>query len=132
MSAVATRTNSAVMMTILLVADPSASGQFYQQLFGLEPVESSPTFVMFALPSGNRLGLWSAQTVQPTPGGSPGASELCVIDQDVDALYASWLDLGVRFAQAPTDMDFGRTFVALDPDGHRLRVFRPMEEEANV
>ena len=27
--------------------------------------------------------------------------------------------------QAPTDLDFGRTFVALDPDGHRLRVFAP-------
>ena len=25
----------------------------------------------------------------------------------------------------PTDMEFGRTFVALDPDGHRLRVFAP-------
>jgi hypothetical protein len=24
--------------------------------------------------------------------------------------------------QAPADMDFGRTFVALDPDNHRLRV----------
>ena len=24
---------------------------------------------------------------------------------------------------APTDMDFGRTFVALDPDNHRLRVY---------
>ena len=26
---------------------------------------------------------------------------------------------------APTAMDFGFTFVALDPDGHRLRVFAP-------
>jgi len=26
-------------------------------------------------------------------------------------------------AQKPVDMDFGHTFVALDPDGHRLRVF---------
>jgi predicted enzyme related to lactoylglutathione lyase len=25
--------------------------------------------------------------------------------------------------QQPTDIDFGRTFVGLDPDGHRLRVF---------
>jgi hypothetical protein len=25
----------------------------------------------------------------------------------------------------PTKMDFGTTFVALDPDGHRLRVFAP-------
>ncbi len=28
-------------------------------------------------------------------------------------------------AQPPTAMDFGLTFVALDPDGHRLRVFAP-------
>jgi hypothetical protein len=26
-------------------------------------------------------------------------------------------------------MDFGRTFVALDPDGHRLRVFAPAPQE---
>ena len=26
-------------------------------------------------------------------------------------------------------MDFGRTFVGLDPDGHRLRVFAPAPEE---
>jgi hypothetical protein len=30
---------------------------------------------------------------------------------------------GLPIAQAPTAMDFGPTFVALDPDGHRLRVF---------
>ncbi len=33
------------------------------------------------------------------------------------------LDRGLTIAQAPSDMDFGRTFVALDPDGHRLRVY---------
>ena len=27
--------------------------------------------------------------------------------------------------QAPTRMDFGLTFTASDPDGHRLRVFSP-------
>jgi hypothetical protein len=27
--------------------------------------------------------------------------------------------------QPPTEMDFGRTFTAADPDGHRLRVFKP-------
>ena len=29
----------------------------------------------------------------------------------------------VRIAQEPTDMDFGRTFVALDADGNRLRFY---------
>ena len=27
--------------------------------------------------------------------------------------------------QEPVQMDFGHTFVASDPDGHRLRVFVP-------
>jgi len=27
--------------------------------------------------------------------------------------------------QEPVQMDFGYTFVATDPDGHRLRVFVP-------
>ena len=29
-------------------------------------------------------------------------------------------------------MDFGRTFVALDPDGHRLRVFAPAPQEQSI
>ena len=32
---------------------------------------------------------------------------------------------GLPIVQKPTAMDFGHTFVALDPDGHRLRVFAP-------
>ena len=30
---------------------------------------------------------------------------------------------GLKILQTPTDLDFGRTFVALDPDNHRLRVY---------
>jgi len=34
-------------------------------------------------------------------------------------------------AQPLTQMDFGYTFVALDPDGHRLRVFAaPGQQES--
>ena len=32
---------------------------------------------------------------------------------------------GLTILQAPMQMDFGTTFVATDPDGHRLRVFVP-------
>jgi predicted enzyme related to lactoylglutathione lyase len=38
---------------------------------------------------------------------------------------ARWQSFGARIAQPPTRMDFGFTGVALDPDGHRLRVFVP-------
>ena len=98
---------------------------------GMPPAEESPTFAMFALPSGTALGLWSSSTIAPPVGVAPGSSELCFVEDDVDAVHASWVARGIPIAQEPTDMDFGRTFVALDPDGHRLRVFRPGPDEAH-
>lgn len=43
----------------------------------------------------------------------------------VDTMYTDWKRRGLEIIQAPTRMSFGATFVALDPDGHRLRVFAP-------
>jgi predicted enzyme related to lactoylglutathione lyase len=73
------------------------------------------------------LGLWTKGGVQPaaTP---PGGGELGFSVADaaaVEALHGEWHKRGLKITQAPTEMDFGRTFVALDPDGHRLRVFAP-------
>lgn len=121
---------SDLALTILLVADPSHSAAFYRDLLGAAPVEQSPTFAMFILPSGAGIGLWSTGTVAPPPASTPGACELCFREENVDAVYTAWVARGIRMAQAPTDMDFGRTFVALDPDDHRLRVFRPAPPSA--
>lgn len=122
---------TSLALVILSVADPRASARFYQDVLGTAPAEESPTFAMFALPSGTGLGLWSRSTIAPPVGVAPGASELCFIEPDVDAVHASWAARGIPIAQEPTDMDFGRTFVALDPDGHRLRVFRPGPDESH-
>ena len=43
---------------------------------------------------------------------------------------ARWQAFGAEIAQPPMQMDFGFTAVALDPDGHRLRVFVPAERQA--
>jgi uncharacterized glyoxalase superfamily protein PhnB len=97
-------------------------------LLGRPPVESSPTFAMFALGSGVMLGLWARDEVKPAAGGAAAASEIALAlgDEDaVHALHADWSARGLKIAQPPTTMDFGRTFVALDPDGHRLRGFAP-------
>ncbi|MEB4632395.1 VOC family protein [Burkholderia contaminans] len=40
-------------------------------------------------------------------------------------LHEAWKALGVPFEQEPMTAVFGLTFVALDPDGHRLRVCTP-------
>jgi catechol 2,3-dioxygenase-like lactoylglutathione lyase family enzyme len=131
MDATAPQSTANLALVILSVADPRASAEFYRGVLGTPPVEESPTFAMFAPSSGTALGLWSSSTIAPPVGAAAGASELCFVEPDVDAVHASWAARGIPIAQEPTDMDFGRTFVALDPDGHRLRVFRPGAEEAH-
>lgn len=113
---------------ILYVDNPTISAEFYTALLGKTPVEMEPTFALFALESGVMLGLWSKHEVEPAAQGQVGSGELAfsVASNDVvDTLYADWCQRRLVIAQQPTDMDFGYTFVALDPDGHRLRVFAP-------
>jgi uncharacterized glyoxalase superfamily protein PhnB len=81
---------------------------------------------MFALDSGVMLGLWSRPTVEPAALATGGGSEVAISVPDQDCLqsmFASWVQRGLTIVQQPVDTDFGHTFVALDPDGHRLRVF---------
>lgn len=116
---------------LLYVTNPATSAQFYAGLFGSEPVEVSPTFVLFVLPSGLALGLWGKTGVEPAPTTSGGGCEIGfkVKGRDaVDATHAEWQAKGATIALPPTELDFGRSFVAVDPDGHRLRVYALTEE----
>lgn len=111
---------------ILYVDQPQRSGAFYGALLGREPVESSATFVLFALDNGFKLGLWSRHTVEPAASAAGGGAEIVfALDTPdaVDAAHADWAGRGLKILQTPTNLDFGRTFVALDPDNHRLRVY---------
>ena len=109
---------------LLFVKNVTISADFYGKLFNLKPVEQAPMFAFFVLGNGVKLGLWSRYTAEPLVMAEPGAAEICFNTDDVDEAYAQWGKFGIAVAQAPTDMDFGRTFVALDPDGHRIRVFK--------
>ena len=111
---------------LLYVTDAPTSARFYATLLGQEPVDTSPTFAMFILPSGLGLGLWSKTGVEPAPVAAGGGCDIGfkVDTADlVDATHADWRDKGATIVLPPTDLDFGRTFVAADPDGHRLRVY---------
>ncbi len=113
--------------TILLyVKDPMASAAFYTKVLGEGPLEASPGFAMFSLNGGTMLGLWEKGCVEPKPEATGGAAELGFHAKDnaeVDAWHATWKAAGLPIVQTPTQMDFGYTFTAVDPDGHRLRVF---------
>ncbi|MBZ5712764.1 VOC family protein [Nannocystis pusilla] len=114
---------------LLAVRDPLQSAELYSQLLGREPVERSKTFVLYVLPTGLKIGLWSASDMTPPPK-SAGGVEISLTEaskEAVRATYAEWTKLGLKVVQEPTEMDFGFTFVVEDPDGHRLRPFVPAD-----
>lgn len=110
------------------VSDPLASAKFYSDLLDIPVIESSQTFCMLPLREGVMLGLWQRDGVKPAPEAAPGGNEIGFAVANaaaVNDMHAEWGRRGVRMAQQPTQMEFGHTFVALDPDGQRLRVFSP-------
>ncbi|HYX04957.1 MAG TPA: VOC family protein [Reyranella sp.] len=113
---------------LLYVDNPPASASFYADLLDTKPMETSSTFAMLPLKADVMLGLWQRRNVEPV-ASAPGGGEIAftVADQAaVESTHADWKQRGLPIAQPPTAMDFGHTFVALDPDGHRLRVFAPV------
>jgi predicted enzyme related to lactoylglutathione lyase len=113
---------------LLHVEDHAASATFYNALLDIPIIEQKDDFAMLPLRDGVMLGLWTRDTVEPQSTGQSGGGEIAFTVADataVEATHADWKRRGLTILQAPTRMSFGTTFVALDPDGHRLRVFAP-------
>jgi predicted lactoylglutathione lyase len=116
---------------LLYVEDVAASEAFYAKILGRPAVESSPTFAMIPAAPAIMLGLWRRDGVAPA-ASAPGGGEIAfTVDSEAEVAMtiARWQTFGARVAQPPMQMDFGFTGVALDPDGHRLRVFAPAERQ---
>ncbi len=114
-----------VRFILLFVKNPSVSKEFYSKILSIEPIEESPTFVLFDLKDGLKLGLWSQDTARPAVSSTGGGSEICFMEDDVEGIYLKWSSLGIPMAMSPAAMDgMSSTFVALDPDGHRIRVLK--------
>lgn len=115
-------------LILFYVEDPARSSAFYRKLLGRGPVASFPTYAAFAFVNGLNLGLWSTSAANFVSSGTGHRAELAFMVEDeaaVDQLYKTWQAAGVAIEQEPSQAVFGRTFVALDPDGHRLRVCAP-------
>ena len=116
------------VFTILYVADVRASAVFHSERLGLPILQEGPGFAMLGLRGGGMLGLWARGGVQPAPQGAAGAMELALSVADDAALHAlhdGWQAAGVPILAGPMRMDFGQSFLAADPDGHRIRMFVP-------
>ena len=115
-------------LVLLYVEDPLQSAAFYERLLGKLPAAAFPTYAAFSFDNGLNLGLWSTQARDFVSSGTGHRSELAFMVDDEDevrALHDAWQADGVEIGQDLATAVFGLTFVALDPDGHRIRVCLP-------
>jgi predicted enzyme related to lactoylglutathione lyase len=115
-------------LILLYVENPEKSAAFYERLFDRSPEAVYPTYAAFAFDGGLNLGLWSTKARNFVSGGAGHRSEIAFMvpdEEEVKRLNAAWTDINVEIEQPIHMAVFGLTFVALDPDAHRVRVCTP-------
>lgn len=117
---------------LLYVQDAVKSAEFYTKLLGKPIADQSDGFAMLPLADGIMLGVWALPAVVPpvlNDGSEKGGSSEISFNVDDDAAliktHEEWAASGVTILLEPMEMPFGLTFVATDPDGHRIRVASP-------
>jgi predicted enzyme related to lactoylglutathione lyase len=115
-------------LILLYVENPAKSATFYESLFERPPVAVHPTYAAFRFENGLNVGLWSTTAKNFVSADSGHRSEVAFMvpdDAAVRRLHDRWQAASVTIEQPLHEAVFGLTFVALDPDGHRIRVCTP-------
>ena len=124
-------------LTILAVADLERSVAFYRAAFDWPTAVAAPNYVEFALPAGQRFGLYRREgfainTGAPPalpPAGALSATEIYLYADDLGRAEARLATAGARqlAKRAPRDWGDEASYYA-DPDGNVVVVARPMPE----
>ncbi|MDF1757075.1 MAG: VOC family protein [Legionellaceae bacterium] len=115
---------------VLYVDDLVISNQFYQDLLGINPINASTTFSIFTLSNGMNLALKAKHSVIPPTKANASNGELAFTldnNKKMDELFTKWQTRGITVIFPPSQEPFGYTFVAVDPDGNRLRAVSALE-----
>jgi catechol 2,3-dioxygenase-like lactoylglutathione lyase family enzyme len=123
-------------LVILAVGDPARAVRFYQEAFGWPQHIAANVYAEFALPDGQRLGLYdraafARNTGEPPatiPPGRLAATELYFSVTDPAAACALLIAAGARQLSALAPRDWGdEAAYFADPDGNVLVVARPSD-----
>jgi catechol 2,3-dioxygenase-like lactoylglutathione lyase family enzyme len=119
-------------LLLFYVQNPMESAIFYEKIFKIKPVASFQTYVAFSFANGFTFSLWSTHAMNFVSGGQGHRSELAFMvpnEDQVCTLRNAWREFGVQIEQDLHEAVFELTFVALDPDGHRIRVCMPDKDK---
>lgn len=123
------------VLTILAVRDVRVSAAFYAAAFGWNRVVDAPVYAEFALPGGQRFGVYDRDGFArntgalpcPVPAGATSPAEVYLhVDGDLAAAVDRALAAGARVLSplAPRDWGDDAAYLA-DPDGHVLVLATP-------
>ena len=114
---------------IIYVNDLPKMRTFYTEALGMTnigAVSADAFATMRPAGGGAMVGLQSkaSSVLPPKYETQPGSVELSFAVDDVDATWQQWKDKGVEMISEPTDLPFGRYFLAKDPEGHYLSAYK--------
>lgn len=113
---------------VLYVDDMDKVKAFYTVLLGMSvvPEASGPHFLTLRPAGGSLVALQDKAGARFPPAHETGSGsvELSFEVADVDGTWQHWKDQGVEIVSDPVDLPFGRYFMAKDPEGHYLSVYR--------
>ena len=107
----------------LIVGDLERSKTFYQEAFGLLPLDEEEDFALFRFKD-TFVALRHDPAHQAPPGevlalAQKGVGQFAIVVEDVDAVGAELEEHGVTLISGPADRDWGmRTITFADPGGY--------------
>ena len=109
-----------LQFVLIHVPSIAAVRSFYADTLGFTVEDEQPGFIQFAQPRGATFAI-----SEEGAGAPGGGTELWWFVDDVDAVHNELRERGVRIAEPPQDMPFGRTFAISDPAGTTLYLLQP-------
>lgn len=119
----------------LITDDVPRLVDFYELVTGVVAERPTPDFAELRTAHGT-LAIGSTRTVALFGPGSarPADNHTAIIEflvEDVDAVFASFVDRSVQIVQEPTVMPWGnRSLLVRDPDGTLVNLFTPVTPQA--
>ena len=128
-------------LTILAVNDLRRAHEFYRSVFAWDVTVDVSVYVEFALPAGQRLGVYQREAFAHTVGHPPAAPtaghntgvELYLYVDDVSATRARVVPAGGQLLADAQRKPWGdEVAYVLDPDGNVLALARPLTASERV
>lgn len=106
-------------------ANMDAMKRFYGETVGFAVVEaiSDNRFTAFATGTGTLLSLRNIDAVYEAGDRTHNRIEIGFEAVDVDAVWQQWRDQGIS-VESPVTFSIGRKFIAYDPEGNLLTVYK--------